>query len=98
MSRPKPVVLMQHVNKKTFKTTDVLDSDAIWAVFYKGHPINLRSSSIVARTIAPKYKKVSFSNKGHAFNLASKLNSLFSTNDFKVFKLVSGEEVNESED
>lgn len=41
----------------------------------------------------PKYKKVSFSNPGHAINLAKKLNDLFSCNDFDVRRLTSGETV-----
>ena len=41
----------------------------------------------------PKYKKVSFSNPGHARNLAKKLNKLFDTNDFTVYKLTDGERV-----
>ena len=38
----------------------------------------------------PKYKKVSFSNPGHARNLAKKLNSMFNTTEFKVYTLTSG--------
>lgn len=38
----------------------------------------------------PKYKKVSFSNPGHAINLAKKLNKVFATEDFKVYKLTDG--------
>jgi 3'-phosphoadenosine 5'-phosphosulfate sulfotransferase (PAPS reductase)/FAD synthetase len=41
----------------------------------------------------PKYKKVSFSNPGHAHNLAKKLNKLFKTADFAVYKLTTGEEI-----
>ena len=41
----------------------------------------------------PKYKKVSFSNPGHAINLAKKLNDLFDCNDFDVRKLTAGENV-----
>jgi hypothetical protein len=41
----------------------------------------------------PKYKKVSFSNPGHARNLAKKLNKLFKTTDFAVYKLNTGERV-----
>jgi hypothetical protein len=43
----------------------------------------------------PKYKKVSFSNPGHAFNLAKKLNTLFNVQDFTVIKLTQGETVTE---
>jgi hypothetical protein len=43
----------------------------------------------------PKYKKTSFSNPGHAHNLASKLNEMFNCNEFTVYKLSTGEVVNE---
>jgi hypothetical protein len=45
----------------------------------------------VASYPGPKYKKVSFSNPGHAYNLAKKLNKLFKTEDFAVYKLTQGE-------
>jgi len=41
MSRPKPKVLLELTNKKTYKTEQVLEADAIWAVFYQEKPINL---------------------------------------------------------
>jgi len=95
MSRPKPRVLLEIANKKTFKVEQVLDSDAIWAVFYQGKPVNLKTSSLVASYPGPKYKKVSFSNPGHAHNLAKKLNKIFNTSEFQVYKLTTGEVVNE---
>lgn len=97
MSRPKPNVLLEITNKKSFKTEQVLESEAIWAVFYKNKPVNLKTTSIVAQSIGPKYKKVSFSNSGHAFNLAEKLNKMFSCTDFTVVKLTAGETVNDHE-
>ena len=93
MSRPKPNVLLELTNKKTYKTDQVLEADAIWAVFYKDKPINLKTSSIVAQQIGPKYKKISFSNSGHALNLAEKLNKMFGTEDFSVYKLITGEKI-----
>lgn len=93
MSRPKPKILLEITNKKTYKTEQVLEADAIWAVFYKDKPINLKTSSIVVNQLGPKYKKISFSNSGHAFNLAEKLNKLFNCTDFSVFKLVTGEKL-----
>jgi hypothetical protein len=91
MSRPKPNVLLEHVNKKNYKSEQVLEAEAIWAVFYNGNPFNLKSSSIIPNYPGPKYKKVSFSNPGHAINLAKKLNDMFNCNDFEVVKLTSGE-------
>jgi hypothetical protein len=91
MSRPKPKVLLEHANKDNFKVEQILESDAIWAVFYKGSPFNLKSGSLVSSYPGPKYKKVSFSNPGHAHNLAKKLNKMFKTNEFEVVKLTNGE-------
>lgn len=91
MSRPKPRIILEHVNKENYKLEQILDSEAIWAVFYQGKPFNLKSGNLVANYPGPKYKKVSFSNPGHARNLAKKLNRLFKTTDFEVFKLTTGE-------
>jgi hypothetical protein len=62
-------------------------------VFYQGKPFNLKSGSLLASYPGPKYKKVSFSNPGHAHNLAKKLNKLFKTTDFSVYKLSEGEKI-----
>jgi hypothetical protein len=90
MSRPKPKVLLELTNKKNYKTEQVLEADAIWAVFYKDTPVNLKTTSIVAQDLGPKYKKVSFSNSGHALNLAERLNKMFNCQDFYVYKLTTG--------
>jgi hypothetical protein len=95
MSRPKPKVLLEITNKKNYKTEQVLEADAIWAVFYQGKPVNLKTTSLVAQQLGPKYKKVSFSNSGHAHNLAEKLNKLFQCEDFGVYKLTTGELIKE---
>ncbi len=93
MSRPKPRIILEYANKENFKVEQILDSEAIWAVFYKGKPFNLKSGSLVSSYPGPKYKKVSFSNPGHAHNLAKKLNKIFKTGDFSVYKLTDGEEL-----
>ena len=90
MSRPKPQVLLEHIDKKTYKSEQILQSDAIWAVFYQGYPFNLKSSNSLTNYPGPKYKKTSFSNPGHAHNLAKKMNELFKTKDFAVYKLTEG--------
>ena len=93
MSRPKPIVLLENIDKKTYKVEQVLAAEAIWAVFYQGMPFNLKSANMLTQYPGPKYKKVSFSNPGHARNLAKKLNDLFDTTEFQVFILSSGEEL-----
>src|SRR5210317_1747181 len=95
MSRPKPKVLLESVNRKTYKVEQILDSEAIWAVFFQHKPFNLKSSNMLTSYPGPKYKKTSFSNPGHAHNLAKKLNLLFDTDEFSVKKLTSGETVYE---
>jgi len=97
MARPKPKVLLEVTNKKTYRTEQVLEADAIWAVFYKDRPINLKITSLIIQQIGPKYKKISFSNSGHAFNLADKLNKIYGCKDFAVYKLTQGQKItNES--
>lgn len=91
MSRPKPLVLLEYINKQTYKSEQVLEAEAIWAVYYRGKPFNLKSSNALTSYPGPKYKKTSFSNPGHAHNLAEKLNDLFKTSDFAVYRLVEGE-------
>lgn len=93
MSRPKPTVLLEFIDKKTYKSEQILDAHSIWAVFFKNKPFNLKSSHSLTNYPGPKYKKVSFSNPGHAINLAKKLNDLFNCNDFSVVKLTAGETV-----
>ncbi|MDA9955645.1 hypothetical protein N9D49_00905 [bacterium] len=95
MSRPKPTVLLENIDKKTYKSEQVLKAEAIWAVFYQGKPFNLKSSNILTNYPGPKYKKVSFSNPGHALNLAKKLNDMFNCNDFEVQMLTEGAIVTE---
>ena len=93
MSRPKPQVLIEYTNKQTYKTEQVLASEGVWAVFYDSKPINLKTSNMLTQYPGPKYKKVSFSNPGHAINLARKLNTQFKTNHFSVVLLKSGDTI-----
>jgi len=98
MSRPKPKVLLSKTDRNTYKTEEVLESNAIWAVFFDGKPINLKTSTMASAHPGPKYKKVSFSNSGHAFNLSERLNKIFKCTDFQVVKLTSGKVITEIEE
>jgi len=93
MSRPKPTVLIEVTNKTTYKTEQVLASEGVWAVFYDSKPINLKTANLLVQYPGPKYKKVSFSNPGHARNLAKKLNTQFKTDRFTVVLLRAGDQV-----
>jgi hypothetical protein len=93
MSRPKPVVIIEQTNKSTYKTEQVLASEGVWAVFYDSKPINLKTANLLVQYPGPKYKKVSFSNPGHARNLAKKLNTQFKTDKFSVVLLTAGDKI-----
>ena len=78
---------MEAVSTVTNKAEQILSAEAIYSVFHNGYPINIRTINKLSK----KYKKVSFSNSGHAFNLAERLNSIFGVSDFQVVKLTKGE-------
>lgn len=92
MSRPKPTILLTITDKRTYETEQILQAKAIYAVVYEGQPINLRylQHPLMGEKGA-KYKKVSYSNPGHAFNQADRLNALFKTDKFAVVKYTVGE-------
>ena len=92
MARPKPTIIVEQVDRN-YNAEQILEADAIYAVFYEGSPVNLRSLNTLVNYPGPKYKKVSFSNSGHAFNLADRLNRKFRTDKFTVVKLTQGEVV-----
>ena len=95
MSRPKPTILLEYIDQKTYMADQVLEAAAIYSVFYQGKPINLRSQHHLISTHTPKYLKTSFSNAGHAFNLCEKLNEKFKTNEFSVVQLDVGTPITE---
>jgi hypothetical protein len=96
MARPKPTILLTYTDPSSYKSEEILEAEAIYAVFYQGKPFNLRTHlNSLQDYPGPKYKKVSFSNSGHAFNLMEKMNKLFKCNDFTVVELIQGKQVNE---
>jgi hypothetical protein len=90
MSRTQPKILVEIVDKVTYKVDQVVEAHGIWAVFYEGQPINLKTAHYLNSELTPKYKKTSFSNPGHARNLCRKLNNQFKTTKFTVVFLNSG--------
>lgn len=93
MSRPKPDVLLESVDKKTYISEQVLSSQGIWAVYYNGNPINLRNQNLLISYPGPRYKKTAFANPGHAINLAKKLNTHHRTDKFTVVLLNKGDTI-----
>ena len=90
MSRPKPKILLEYIDKASYKSEQVLDAEAIWAVFYQSKPFNLKNSNAITNHPGPKYKKTSFSNPGHARNLCRKLNKQFKSDKFTVVFMNNG--------
>jgi hypothetical protein len=93
MSRPKPRVLVETTDRATYKTEQVLAAEGIYAVFFDNRPINFKTANMLVQYPGPKYKKVSFSNPGHAINLAKKLNTQFKTDKFSVVLLKQGDTI-----
>lgn len=93
MSRTQPKVLLELVDKKTYKTDQVVEASGIWSVFYDDQPINLKTQHYLDSNVTPKYKKTSFSNPGHARNLCRKLNTQFKTDKFSVVFMTTGSRV-----
>lgn len=91
MARPAPHILLENRDNTAHQIEQVLEADAIYAVFYDGTPINLKTINFMVANPGPRYKKTSFSNPGHAVNLAERLNEQYNTDKFAVHKLVMGE-------
>jgi hypothetical protein len=85
VSRTQPKIILEYVDKKTYKTDQVVEAAGIWAVFLDDQPINLKSQHYLNNDTAPKYKKTSFSNPGHARNLCRKLNAHLKLISFLLF-------------
>lgn len=90
MSRNHPLVLLESVDKATYKCDQIIASPGIWAVFFSGQAFNLKSQHYLDSEDTPKYKKTSFSNPGHARNLCRKLNAKFKTDKFTVVFMNAG--------
>lgn len=93
MSRTAPRVLVEMVDKNTYRCDQIIESAGIWVVMYDGQPINLKSQHYLSNETTPKYKKTSFSNPGHARNLCRKLNYQFKTDKFTVVFMNKGMQV-----
>lgn len=92
MARPKPNIILDIVDKN-YNSEQILEANGIYAVYYENKPINLRTTNTLVNYPGPKYKKVSFSNPGHAHSLADRLNKKFNTTEFTVVKLLDGETI-----
>ena len=53
MSRPKPCILAEITNRATYKTEQVLKAHGVYAVFYDGQAINLKTARALGFDIPP---------------------------------------------
>jgi hypothetical protein len=93
VSRTPSKVILELVDKKTYRVDQIVEASGIWAVYYNDQPFNLKNQHYLDSNAVPKYKKTSFSNPGHARNLCRKLNKQFSTDKFSVMFLTQGTKV-----
>ena len=82
MPRPKPRVILKGVLDGM--DVEVCEEYGVFAVFYESLPIKVRTINPKSPELGYKYKKSSYTEPGHAFNLAAKLNKLFKTDKFEV--------------
>jgi hypothetical protein len=92
MSRPKPNIILEDTSKTRYQADQILESTGVWAVFYDNKPINFKTAHLMIAS-ASKYRKVSFSNPGHAIGLAKRLNKQFKTDKFTVVLMSVGDTV-----
>lgn len=89
--RPKPNILINHIDPKTYIQTDICESKTIYVVVYKDAAFNVRKHNNLLDLNHPgnitSYRSSAFSTPGHAHVMANKMNDLFKCQDFKVVKL-----------
>jgi hypothetical protein len=90
MSRPQPQILLEEIDHNG-KAIQICAADSVYAVYYQGRPVTVRTNQNIEISYpGPKYSKSTYTNPGHAFNLADRLNTKFNTKDFSVVLLNSG--------
>jgi len=95
MARPQPQILLEEIDPAG-RAIQVCAADNVYAVYYQGRPVTIRThQNIEISYPGPKYSKSTYTNPGHAFNLAQRLNQRFATEDFKVMLLNSGRTIAE---
>jgi hypothetical protein len=97
MSRPQPTILLQDIDQNG-RAIQICAADNVYAVYYQGRPVTVRTQqNIEVSYPGPKYSKSTYTNPGHAFNLADRLNTKFKTKDFSVQLLAGGRTIAEDQ-
>lgn len=69
-------------------TYNILEIESLYAVVYKDKVFSMRNEYPSMTNNSNKYPKYVYPTKKVADNLATKLNTMFDTTDFKVIKLI----------
>jgi hypothetical protein len=88
--KPRPPVSGPKLETRADGLTYKVDENQPFTGTYKSYH---KTSNLLVQYPGPKYKKVSFSNPGHARNLARKLNTQFKTDRFTVVLLTAGDRI-----
>lgn len=87
MPRPGAEVLLS----KEFdggESTEVLMSQGVWVLAYKGVPCALKERYFAADGEHIKYPRTGYNNEAHCVRLAEKMNKLFNTTKFTCMEVV----------
>lgn len=84
--RPKPKVITEVIDRKTFTSTQILETSALFVVVYQNKTVNLRKIHTLLNPseYTTRYRKMAYASRGQAERLAKELNELFNTTDFTV--------------
>lgn len=80
MARPKPIVLKDYY--RGYYTEEILYSDSITVLTYRGRPVSYRVINTLTGTI--QYPKTASTSPAFIRKLAAELNALHSTVDFEA--------------
>ena len=95
MSRPAPKVVLETPSTQKYRTLQIAEAEAIYAVFYEGKPICVKDVITQLNNQVPKYRKSCFNTKGIAMSFARKMNERFDTDKFAVFLMAPAELITE---
>ena len=85
MARPTATI----IHTKLFDdgiTWEIMDTEGLYMLLYKGQPVSIRSSSVIRQTF--KYFKSTYPNEGSAKAQSLRLNKKFDCEDFTYVKLL----------
>jgi hypothetical protein len=94
MSRPEPTLIKEYIKPGTqsiVQICEVENNRGLYVVVCKGKPFQYKTKANFEIDYPGwKYVRTSFANSAHAFNLATKLNYWFDTDEFEVVEMSYG--------